>query len=66
MPLPKQQHSKSRGRKRRTHWKIRLPSLSVCSQCKKNILAHRICPFCGYYKGVQVVELKVKKEKKAK
>ena len=37
MALPKRQHSKTRGRKRRTHWKVTLPSLSKCPQCQKPI-----------------------------
>ncbi len=64
MALPKRQHSKQRGRKRRTHWKITPASLSVCSNCGAKILPHRVCPACGHYKGKQVVEIKVKEEKK--
>ena len=63
MPLPKRQHSRQRGRKRRTHWKARVASLSTCSQCQKPIIPHRICPFCGYYRGSQIVVSKVKKVK---
>jgi len=63
MPLPKRQHSKQRGRKRRTHWKARVASLSPCAQCQKPILPHRICPFCGYYKGSQIVTARVKSAK---
>ncbi len=33
MPLPKRQHSKTRGRKRRTHWKVSVASLRACPQC---------------------------------
>ncbi len=66
MALPKRQHSRQRSRKRRTHWKISLGSFSICSQCKKQIISHRVCPFCGYYKGKPVVEIKPKKEKKKK
>jgi len=64
MALPKRQHSKQRGRKRRTSWKITLKSLSKCPQCEKPIIAHRICPFCGFYKGEQIIAAKQKKEKK--
>ena len=63
MPLPKRQHSKQRSRKRRTHWKIKVASLGKCPQCGKPIISHRICPFCGSYKGKQVVEIKVKPKK---
>ncbi|MFA6378698.1 MAG: 50S ribosomal protein L32 [Candidatus Omnitrophota bacterium] len=66
MALPKRQHSKQRGRKRRTHWKITLPSLGLCGHCGKQVLPHRVCPFCGFYKDKQVVEIKIKDKKKAK
>ena len=60
MPLPKRQHSKQRGRKRRTHDALKLRSLHRCPQCQKPILSHRVCPSCGYYKGRQVVTIKQK------
>ena len=64
MPLPKTRHSKTRGRKRRTHWKISSSNLSKCPQCKEAKPAHHICPVCGYYKGKQVIEIKIKEKKK--
>jgi len=66
MALPKRQHSRQRGRKRRTHWKLKVKALSACPQCKKEILPHRVCPFCGHYKGRAVIEIKVKSKKKKK
>jgi large subunit ribosomal protein L32 len=62
--LPKRRHSKTRGRKRRTHWKVSSGNLAVCPQCKEPKHAHRICPTCGYYKGKQIIEIKAKKKKK--
>jgi large subunit ribosomal protein L32 len=65
MPLPKRRHSKTRGRKRRTHWKLAKINLVPCPQCKELKLIHHVCKVCGYYDGKQVVEIKVKsKEKK--
>jgi large subunit ribosomal protein L32 len=64
MPLPKRRHSSTRGKKRRTHWKIANPGLAVCPQCKTPKLTHRICPVCGFYAGKQSMEIKVKAEKK--
>ncbi|OQX89807.1 MAG: 50S ribosomal protein L32 [candidate division Zixibacteria bacterium 4484_93] len=58
MALPKRRHSKSRGRKRRTHWKITVPTVQECPHCHQLKLAHRICPNCGYYNGRQVVSVK--------
>ncbi|MBU0503446.1 MAG: 50S ribosomal protein L32 [Candidatus Omnitrophota bacterium] len=64
MPLPKKRHSKTRGRKRRTHWKIKLAGLVPCPHCKKPKMPHRICLACGFYDGKQAVEIKIKKKKK--
>lgn len=63
MPLPKQRHSSQRGRKRRTHWKIKAAALATCPQCNKPKLPHRVCASCGYYDGKQVIEIKVKEKK---
>ncbi len=65
MAHPKRQHSKQRGRKRRTNTGIKIPGLGPCSNCKKPIVSHRVCPICGYYKGKPVVAI-VEKEKKKK
>jgi len=66
MPNPKRRHSRQRGRKRRTFYKAKMGDFSVCPQCKKPKLPHRICPHCGYYKGkpIVVIEEKTKKKKK--
>jgi len=66
MPLPKRRHSKSRSRKRRTHWKLTASALSACPQCGEMKIPHRVCPTCGYYKGKKVLEIKEKKKKKQK
>ena len=64
MPNPKRRHSKKRGRLRRTFYKVKTNSLSKCPQCGKPKLPHRICLFCGYYKGVAQVKIMTKEEKK--
>ena len=63
MALPKRQHSKQRSRKRRTHWKTRVAAMGECSHCHRSVLPHRVCPFCGYYKGKPVVAIKTKESK---
>jgi large subunit ribosomal protein L32 len=35
--------------------KLAAPTLTKCTQCGSLILPHRVCPKCGYYKGVQFV-----------
>jgi large subunit ribosomal protein L32 len=64
MPLPKRRHSKARGRKRRTHWKLNVLNLIPCPQCKQLRLPHQVCKVCGYYNGRQAMEIKVKEKKK--
>lgn len=51
MPNPKRRHSKTRGRKRRTHYKAAVPSTEACPKCGEHKLQHRACPHCGYYNG---------------
>ena len=64
MALPKRRHSAQRGRKRRTHWKIKAKNLITCPQCKQLKIAHKVCLICGYYDGRQVIEIKLKEKKK--
>lgn len=66
MAHPKRKHSKARGRKRRTHQKANMPLLVECKECRRPKPAHMVCPFCGYYKNKEVVEIKVKETKKRK
>ena len=51
MALPKRKISKARKRKRRTHDKLSKPGLVTCPQCRESKLPHRVCGYCGYYKG---------------
>ena len=51
MPLPKRRHSPTRRNKRRAHYRLTLPGLSVCPKCNEPPLPHRACPACGFYKG---------------
>jgi len=64
MAVPKKRHSKSKVGRRRMHIFLKEPSLIKCENCGKMKLPHAVCPFCGYYKGKEV--LKIEKEKKEK
>ena len=67
MALPKRKHSKSRRDKRRSaNSKLTMVSLSICPHCKKRRLPHRVCPYCGYYKGKPVVVIESKEGKKSR
>ena len=62
MPIaPQSRISKTRGRKRRTHYKLSVPGLNVCSNCGEVIQSHTVCSNCGYYNGKQVKAVKEKK-----
>ena len=63
MAHPKRRHSKARRDKRRTHDRLNKPELGLCPHCKRPKLTHRVCPYCGYYKGRQVIEIIPKKKK---
>lgn len=63
---PTQRHTKSRKRIRRGAIKLKKVTLSKCPKCKKPIKPHTACKFCGYYKGKEVIKIKMSKaEKKA-
>ena len=38
---------------------LTLPKLTPCPQCAAPRLNHRVCPSCGFYKGRQVITVKV-------
>ncbi len=63
MANPKRRHSNTRTRLRRAHDFLTPKSLSVCPQCKAPRLPHRVCSACGYYRGKQVVTIKIKESK---
>ena len=54
MAVPKRKISKTRGRKRRTHWKLKNSnSITTCSKTGQSHLMHRAYYVDGvlYYKG---------------
>ena len=51
---PPRRISKTRKRKRRTHYKLDLPGMMLCPNCGEMKLSHHICKSCGYYDGRQV------------
>lgn len=55
MPNPTERHSKTRGAKRRTHYKAKAMTTGACPNCGANKLAHTACPECGYYNGRKII-----------
>ena len=60
MAVPKRRKSKSKSRMRRSHDAIGVPSLRPCPKCGIYTMPHRVCAECGHYKGILVVEKKIK------
>ncbi len=58
MAHPKRRTSKSRRDKRRTHYKMRVPTVVPCPQCNLPKETHVACPHCGYYNGRKVIDVK--------
>jgi len=69
MGLPARHHSKSRRNKGRSHMALKATNFIKCPHCGRKILPHRVCPYCGYYKEKEYIDVfkgLTKKEKKAK
>lgn len=50
-PLPKKKYPKSRQGRRRSHIRLKAPTVVACPHCHSPRLAHHACPTCGYYRG---------------
>ena len=55
MAVPKRRHSRTRRDKRRSHLALKPIAPTLCSHCKQPKIAHRVCPNCGFYAGVEVI-----------
>jgi large subunit ribosomal protein L32 len=64
MGVPRSKHTKSRRNKRRLHQFLEAPGLVSCQKCGNFILPHTLCPYCGYYKGREVIDVLAKLDKK--
>lgn len=63
MAVPKAKVSKARRNSRKANWKISTPSMMECPHCHEVKQTHKVCKKCGYYDGVEIIEMK-KDEKK--
>lgn len=62
MSVQKQRHTKQRRDAKRDRFAIKTVVTQTCTKCGKDKLSHRVCPHCGFYKGMEVVNT-VKKVK---
>ena len=61
MALPGHRRTSSHKRRRAAHFALSKTTLAACAKCKKPVLPHRACAFCGTYKGRQVLKTKATK-----
>ncbi len=66
MALPGHRRTSSDKRRRAAHFALKKINLSACTACKKPVLPHHACAFCGMYGGRKVVAVKDRSEKTSK
>ncbi len=59
--VPQSRRSHREVRTRRAHWAAHMVRAGACPQCHELRLPHRVCPHCGYYNGMPILEIKEKK-----
>lgn len=64
MAVPKKRTTKSHQLKRRQHIFLKKPTLVKCQKCGRLILPHTVCPFCGFYRQREVINVLGKLDKK--
>lgn len=57
MGLPGHRRTSSDKRQRTAHFGLKEINANACPKCGKAILPHRVCAFCGTYKGRQTVNV---------
>jgi len=66
MGLPGHRRTSSHKRRRASHFALKKATLSACLKCKKPVLPHHVCIFCGTYSGREALKIKQPKKKKKK
>ena len=55
--VPKSRISKRRKGNRRSHDRLKAVTLVRCSTCEAYHRPHHMCPECGTFRGIQIIEL---------
>lgn len=66
MGLPGHRRTSSHKRRRSAHFALSASTYNLCPKCGKAVRPHRVCGFCGTYKGQQIVDVKRKTARAAK
>ncbi len=59
-------HTKSHTANRRSHHALKATNFAKCENCAVPKLRHTVCASCGFYRGMKVLDLVKKTEKKQK
>lgn len=62
----RQRHTKSRVNRGRSHQALKFKALTPCRKCKTLIMPHMVCWSCGFYKGVEYVDVLARLDKKGR
>lgn len=66
MGLPAKRRTKQSKRERAAHFALKPISLTSCAHCHRQIRPHRVCPYCGYYRGREVIKIDTRSERRRK
>lgn len=64
MAVPKWRKTKGRRNQRRMHIFLEKPTTVKCPKCGAFALPHTVCQNCGFYKGVEYINVLAKLTKK--
>lgn len=62
--VPTQKQTKGKKGRRRSHHGLNPIVFSVCLKCKRAVLPHHICKYCGAYARREVIDIFGKLDKK--
>ncbi len=57
-------HTKSHTANRRSHHALKKTDFAKCTNCTELKRRHTVCSACGFYRGMKVLDLVKKTEKK--
>ncbi len=55
MAVPAKKVSRARRGMRRSHQRAGWARANVCPECSEMRLPHHLCPYCGHYRGREIL-----------
>jgi len=66
MANPKKQKTHAATHKSRSHLALKKKVLNKCPKCGQALKPHTACSACGYYRGKEIIKIKLAAAKKKK